>query len=99
MPIFKIFIKSTEYPIRLHHYESADCGSTGLISITGVPSIASIGPTLNPSAVISITVTRCKPSGFGLMGDRVAKIPVREAYSCQNEDAPSECRDEPRETT
>src|SRR5258705_1174626 len=46
-------------------YESLDCGSTGLISTTGVPSIASIGPTFNLFPATSKTVTRCKPSGLG----------------------------------
>jgi len=53
-------------------YASADWGSTGLISTTGVPSIASIGPTFSLSPAMARTVTRCKPSGFGRSGDRVA---------------------------
>ena len=70
-------VKLLECTVRLSHYESADWGSTGLISTTGVPSIASIGPTFNLSPEISRTVTRCKPSGFGRSGDRVAKTPDR----------------------
>ena len=49
---------------------------TAFMSITGVPSIASIGPIRIRLPSISRTVTRCKPSGFGLLGDRVKKTPV-----------------------
>src|SRR5258705_7195032 len=60
-----------------YHEESADVDSTGLRSTTGVPSIASIGPTLTLVPAISRTVTRCRPNGLGRSGDRVAKTPVR----------------------
>jgi hypothetical protein len=43
-------------PIPLHL--SSDRDRTGLISMTGVPSIASIGPTFNRSPAISNTLTR-----------------------------------------
>src|SRR6267154_1333169 len=56
-------------------HQSADRESTGLISTTGVPSIASSGPTLISRPEISSTFTRCSPSGFGRSGDRVAKTP------------------------
>ena len=46
------------------------------MSATGVPSIASIGPTLIRFPTISRTVTRCNPNGFGLSGDRVEKTPA-----------------------
>jgi hypothetical protein len=46
------------------------------MSTTGVPSIASSGPTFNSRPTISSTVTGCEPSGFGRSGDRVAKTPV-----------------------
>ena len=58
------------------YYASADCRSTGFISTTGVPSMASIGPTFNLFTVISKTATRCRPSGFGLSADRVEKTPA-----------------------
>ena len=48
-------------------------GSTGLMSITGVPSIASIGPIRNRDPSISRTTTGCRPRGFGRSGERVAK--------------------------
>jgi hypothetical protein len=63
------------------HSASADWVRTGLISTTGVPSIASIGPTFTFFLVISRTVTRCKPSGFGRSGDRVAKTPAKGTVS------------------
>src|SRR5712671_4069961 len=61
--------------LRLPSHPSADRESTGLISTTGVPSIASNGPTLISRPEISSTRTRCNPSGFGRSGDRVAKTP------------------------
>jgi hypothetical protein len=57
-------------------HESIDSRSTGFMSATGVPSIASIGPILTRLPTISRTVTRCSPSGFGLSRDRVEKMPV-----------------------
>src|SRR5712675_1499242 len=64
--------------VTLEHYlaryhPSANRESTGLISTTGVPSIASSGPTLISRPEISSTFTRCSPSGFGRSGERVAK--------------------------
>src|SRR5919197_1445992 len=50
---------------------------TGLMSTTGVPSIASSGSTLSLRSAISRTTTGCRPSGFGRSGDRVAKTPAR----------------------
>jgi hypothetical protein len=46
------------------------------MSTTGVPSIASSGPTFSLRPAISRTVTRCNPEGFGLSGDMVPKTPV-----------------------
>src|SRR5580765_434086 len=54
--------------------------SSGLMSITGVPSIASIGPTRRRFPTIFRTVTGCNPMGFGLSGDLVAKTPVRALF-------------------
>ena len=45
-------------------------------STTGVPSIASSGPTRRLVPSIDRIVTRCRPSGFGRCGERVAKTPV-----------------------
>ncbi len=47
------------------------------MSTTGVPSIASIGPTRNRVLTILLMVTGCRPIGFGRSGDRVAKTPQR----------------------
>jgi hypothetical protein len=60
-----------------HHYifESSDCWSSGLISTTGVPSMASIGPTLRKFPFLAKTETRCRPNGLGLSGERVPKKP------------------------
>jgi hypothetical protein len=49
-------------------YASAPWASTGLTSMTGVPSMASIGPIRNRIPQISRTVTRCSPNGFGRCG-------------------------------
>ena len=49
---------------------------TGLMSTTGVPSIASSGPTASSRPSIPSTVTSCRPSGFGRSDERVAKTPV-----------------------
>ena len=46
------------------------------MSITGVPSMASIGPMRSRFPCIARTTTGCRPSGFGLSGDRVANTPV-----------------------
>ena len=51
--------------------------STGLMSTTGVPSMASRGPTCRRFPSIARTVTVWRPNGFGLSGERVAKTPVR----------------------
>src|SRR5207247_8630872 len=51
--------------------------STGLMSTTGVPSMASMGPILRRLPAIDRTVTRWRPSGFGRSGERVAKTPAR----------------------
>jgi hypothetical protein len=42
--------------VKLHHYESADCGSTGFISTTSVPSISSKGLAFILSPVILKTL-------------------------------------------
>ena len=42
-----------------------------LISTTGVPSNASIGPIFIRVPLISRTMTGCSPSGFGRAGERV----------------------------
>ena len=49
---------------------------TGLMSTTGVPSIASGGPTASSRLSIPSTVTSCGPSGFGRSDERVATTPV-----------------------
>lgn len=46
------------------------------MSTTGVASSASIGPTRSRFPAISLSVTRCNPSGLGRSGERVAKTPV-----------------------
>ncbi len=46
------------------------------MSTTGVPSIASSGPTFSSRSATSRTVTRCNPRGFGRSGERVAKTPA-----------------------
>src|ERR671931_533215 len=51
------------------------------MSITGVPSIASSGPTVSSWPAIASTMTRCNPSGFGRSDDRVAKTPARGTLS------------------
>jgi len=56
-------------------YDSAD-PDTGLMSTTGVPSIASIGPTYRRPGFIFKTFTRWSPSGLGRCGDRVENTPV-----------------------
>lgn len=50
--------------------------SIGLMSTTGVPSTASIGPIRRRFPAIRFTVTGWRPSGFGRSGDRVANTPV-----------------------
>ncbi len=55
---------------------SSPPASTGLMSTTGVPSMASIGATRNRCSATSNTVTRCSPTGLGRSGDRVANTPV-----------------------
>jgi hypothetical protein len=66
--------------VRPAPHRSSERGRIGLISMTGVPSIASIGPTLNRSPEISNTFTRCSPTGLGRSGERVAKTPVSGAF-------------------
>src|SRR6266849_9028771 len=56
--------------VRVPHF------STGLMSTTGVPSMASIAPMRRRLPSIDRTVTGWRPNGFGLSGDRVAKTPV-----------------------
>ncbi len=56
--------------------ESGGSESTGFMSMTGVPSMASNGPTLSCRPVTSKTVTRCNPRGLGRSGDRVTNTPV-----------------------
>src|SRR5262249_50027137 len=51
--------------------------STGLMSTTGVPSMASIGPTRRRLPLISRIVTGLRPTGLGRSGERVAKPPGR----------------------
>ena len=46
------------------------------MSTTGVPSIASSGPTRNRKPSLSKILTRCRPIGLGLSGDRVPNTPV-----------------------
>ena len=48
----------------------------GLMSTTGVPSMASMGPMRRRCFSILRTVTRWRPIGLGRSGERVAKTPV-----------------------
>ena len=57
-------------------YRSGTVRSTGLMSTTGVPSMASSGPTFSLPGASSSAVTRWRPRGFGRSGDRVANTPV-----------------------
>jgi len=50
--------------------------STGLMSRTGVPSIASKLRTVSDPFATDSIVTACRPIGFGRSGDRVEKTPV-----------------------
>ena len=50
--------------------------STGLMSTTGVPSIASMGPIRSRFPSISFTTTGWRPRGFGRSGDRVVNTPA-----------------------
>src|SRR5258707_1162171 len=51
----------------------SDDGTTGFMSITGVPSIASMGPRCRRVASMASTLVRCRPMGLGRAGDRVEK--------------------------
>lgn len=61
-------------------YLSSASFKTGLISSTGVPSRASNGRTfMHPGSSISTISTRCRPTGFGRSGERVANTLLRGA--------------------
>ena len=53
------------------------------MSTTGVPSMTSIGPIRIRFLLISRTVTRWRPSGFGRSGDRVQKTPVSARFGSE----------------
>ena len=59
------------------NHSSLDSSITALRSRIGVPSIASKARTRSRvGASMAVTVTRCRPMGFGRSDDHVAKTPV-----------------------
>ena len=59
---------------------------TGLVSMIGVLSTASSGLTRSRAPLISSTVSRCSPSGFGRAGERV----LNTVWAGLGEQAPTE---------